>query len=64
MLSRLVVLQRSQNFTSRAAILMPPAVLFNHYFGSIRENRQIFVPKSYFIVLDVISKALEFLDLL
>ena len=43
---------------------MPPAVLFNHYFGSIRENRQIFVPKSYFIVLDVISKALEFLDLL
>ena len=34
MLSLLLVLRRSKNFTSSVAILMPPSVPLNHYLGS------------------------------
>ena len=38
MLSQLLVLLRSKNFTSNATILMPPSVPLNHYFNF--ENQQ------------------------
>lgn len=38
--SLLFVLRRSKNFTSVAAVRMPPSVSIDHYLGSKRKDQQ------------------------
>ncbi len=47
--SLLFVLRRSKNFTSVAAVRMPPSVSVDHYLGSKEKTSKI-RPRSSFII--------------
>ena len=48
--SLLFVLRRSKNFTSVAAVRMPPSVSIDHYLGSKRKKTSKIGPRSYSII--------------
>ncbi len=44
------VLRRSKNFTSVAAVRMPPSVSIDHYLGSMKKKTSKIRPRSYSII--------------